>query len=274
MSAPKSEAKPVHLVLQRYRSCRILLDETEWVEIGGEKHSGLLVYVSFAESATPSSAQQAAVTVMNLKIATMGQWGDGQTDKLLKMESPSIVLVPQANLISKVKSQGKSIQYHGQVAKEKGEELYLHFLDCIKGLILEDFCEKTDKELPGWYTKWKQRQSAPPATDPSIPPDQLFRTEEYASWDEDGIPLTKTDGEELTKSAMKKCRKAMDAQAKRHEKWKAAGAVMMESTSDEQLLWDDVMEPSYCPVIAGSFGKRQGLEIKSDMGPFCHVLQV
>jgi len=29
-----------------------------------------------------------------------------------------------------------------------------------------------------------------------------------------------------------------------------------------------------CIIVAGSFGKRQGLEFKSDMGPFCHVFEI
>jgi hypothetical protein len=39
-------------------------------------------------------------------------------------------------------------------------------------------------------------------------------------------------------------------------------------------LWQSALDPAFLHVVAGSFGKRQGLEMKSDMGPFCHVLQL
>eukprot|EP00539_Tryblionella_compressa_P018006 CAMPEP_0178841580 /NCGR_PEP_ID=MMETSP0746-20121128/15014_1 /TAXON_ID=913974 /ORGANISM="Nitzschia punctata, Strain CCMP561" /LENGTH=107 /DNA_ID=CAMNT_0020504787 /DNA_START=1 /DNA_END=328 /DNA_ORIENTATION=+ len=34
------------------------------------------------------------------------------------------------------------------------------------------------------------------------------------------------------------------------------------------------LDSSFVQLVAGSFGKRQGLEIVSDMGPFCHVIEL
>ena len=39
------------------------------------------------------------------------------------------------------------------------------------------------------------------------------------------------------------------------------------------IRWASVLERR-CPVVAGTFGTRQGLRIDSDMGPFCHVVRL
>lgn len=111
MSVPSnSSSKSVHIVVQRYRSCKVLLQETEWVQIGSdETHCGLLVYVSFAQSCDKDAVRRAAQTALQLPVLTTGQWGDGvsETYSLLHLAkqqnaSTSIILIPQANLISKV----------------------------------------------------------------------------------------------------------------------------------------------------------------------------
>jgi hypothetical protein len=371
----------VHMVVQRYRSCQVLLEETNWVSVGSQHnysitddkpavassasaspvpacHCGLLVYVSFASSADKIVVQQAALTILNLSVLTKGLWGDGvsATCSVLELAArggegyhgyheASLVLVPQANLISKVKGQGKSIQYHGQIGKEQGgEQLYDFFCDCIRAAILEEQYRVRQTALPDSYLRWKDIHSfstgstdtsAPaasplPVVDPSTPPDQLFHhanyASKYASWDDEtGLPLTDATGEALTKSALKKLRKLQDAHAKRHAKWKlhnpnvpalsdVSGAVSGDALSDRQMQtvtdscsheeptvedtttrttpagptdaapdtdadqheheWQSTVDPAFCHVVAGSFGKRQGLEMQSDMGPFCHVLQV
>jgi hypothetical protein len=313
------------------------------------------------------------VTILNLSVLTTGLWGDGVSScsvlELAARQGPSthsththideapgcvsLVVVPQANLISKVKSQGKSIQYHGQIGKEQGEQLYDYFCDCITAAILEEQCRVRQTVLPASYLSWKDlngfstataaaaaaaaaASSAQTTVDPGTPPDQIFRdAAKYASWDDEtGLPLTDAAGESLTKSALKKLRKLQDAHAKRHAKWKllannphgddndvntaavavaAAAAADVPAVSDitaavkgldmaadsrsqqaaaaaehaaaaasddqdqqqqQHHEWQSAMDPTFCHVVAGSFGKRQGLEMQSDMGPFCHVLQV
>ena len=67
-------------------------------------------------------------------------------------------------------------------------------------------------------------------------------------------------------------------QPKKHDKWinsKTEGHGIDES-QDQALppaQWED-LDHSFCHFIAGSFGKRQGLEFKSDMGPFVHSFAV
>ena len=50
----------------------------------------------------------------------------------------------------------------------------------------------------------------------------MFRTPEYSAWDDDGIPIRDTDGEELPKSRIKKLKKDWERQKKLHEKWVTA----------------------------------------------------
>jgi hypothetical protein len=107
----------VHLVVQRYRTCKLLLeDEDRWASIDSP---GMLLYVSFAASATEASVHAAAETVLNLPVLTTGLWGDGSgtlsigniihyhwddpdDDPPRARAACSITIVPQANLICKV----------------------------------------------------------------------------------------------------------------------------------------------------------------------------
>ena len=47
----------------------------------------------------------------------------------------------------------------------------------------------------------------------------MFRTSEYSAWNEDGIPTKDKQGEELTKSKIKKLTKDWERQKKLHEAW-------------------------------------------------------
>jgi len=53
---------------------------------------------------------------------------------------------------------------------------------------------------------------------------EMFRTNEYSAWDEDGLPTRDAQGEEITKSRAKKLRKDWERQKKAHEAWVAAQA--------------------------------------------------
>jgi len=63
--------------------------------------------VSFTTNATKEKTLQAAKVIVNLPVMTRGSWGDGSSpESLLTMAMngccPTLLLVPQANLISKV----------------------------------------------------------------------------------------------------------------------------------------------------------------------------
>jgi hypothetical protein len=102
--------KSIRLVIQRFRKASLLIDESEMVTVGSnnsdDAFSGILVYTSFAKSATKEKVLHAAKTVMNLPILTRGLWGDGSEPisvlEMAKEGGVAVMLVPQANLISKV----------------------------------------------------------------------------------------------------------------------------------------------------------------------------
>ena len=49
----------------------------------------------------------------------------------------------------------------------------------------------------------------------------MFKTDEYSEWDQDGVPTKMRDGEAVNKSKSKTLKKAWDAQRKIHEAWLA-----------------------------------------------------
>ena len=51
---------------------------------------------------------------------------------------------------------------------------------------------------------------------------EMFRTEEFGEWDENGIPVKDNKGEEVAKSKRKKLVKEWEKQKKLHEEWKAS----------------------------------------------------
>jgi cysteinyl-tRNA synthetase len=48
----------------------------------------------------------------------------------------------------------------------------------------------------------------------------MFKTEEFSAWDEDGVPTKDKEGTEIAKSRAKKLRKDWERQRKAHEAWK------------------------------------------------------
>jgi hypothetical protein len=74
---------------------------------------------------------------------------------------------------------------------------------------------------------------------------------------------------------------------KKHIKWKEEEQMCGNDCVSEQIClssaaaeappteeWDGYLDGTFCHFVKGSFGKRQGLEFKSDMGPFVHAFQV
>jgi D-Tyr-tRNAtyr deacylase len=262
--AAQSSSFGVSLVFQRFRSCELLLNNAEWVRVGHgrrrrrcrgrqsdaaaattttatesdechdtesnsdnepsqqQQHCGLLVYVSFSRHATPDCALQAAHTIVNLPLLTEGVWGDGVSKTFGALNHQqhdldvdrSIVLVPQANLICKVKQQGRSVQYHGQASFAQGQELYLALVQHVRHLVNEH-CGSDIRKLRG------EGESQGAAT----------------------APVT----------------------GAQEDRWSSSE---VDATSNAHPLRRPV------EVVAGTFGTRQGLTIESDMGPFCHVVNL
>jgi hypothetical protein len=333
------------------------------------KTLGVVVYVSFSSKiATFADIEHAAKTILQLPIHTFGRWGDGlcsgidggQTQSLLQILSSrheqmtnhsrsasrpdniesntssslspiSLLIVPQANLISKIKKNGKSVQYHDQIHKDLGQEMYDAFIDKLHQLLLDhqSTC-RNHQTVDGNKSGEKTSQTTAATTpDSSISPKELFRQGQYEglydTYDPTtGIPLTmitkgrvqnSDDATEaaatanttttISKSARKKLQKIYDAHVKRHEKWlqkqqqqqkpeennseKDGGSTyevkeqtplpLTTGTGKDDLSTEvspssSSLDPAFVQFVAGSFGKRQGLEMFSDMGPFCHIVDV
>ena len=109
------DEKSIRLVVQRFRKASLVVEDSKIVTVGKDtpllstdanEYSGILVYASFAKSATKEKVMQAAKTIMNLPVLTRGVWGDG-SDPVSVLDTAgtggvSVLLVPQANLICKV----------------------------------------------------------------------------------------------------------------------------------------------------------------------------
>lgn len=52
----------------------------------------------------------------------------------------------------------------------------------------------------------------------------MFRTDEFSAWDEDGIPTKDAQGGEIAKSRSRKLRKDWERQKRKHEAWLAASS--------------------------------------------------
>ena len=88
--------------------------------------------------------------------------------------------------------------------------------------------------------------------------------------------------------AIKKLNKMYESQKKKYNKWKEEeqqrcdngnaseqnSSSSMASDAPPVEQWDGCLDEAFCHFVKGSFGKRQGLEFSSDMGPFVHSFHV
>lgn len=153
-----------------------------------------------------------------------------------------------------------------------GQELFEYLVDCIRAISLQHQLQFRGEALPKWLAEFGKESTR--QMDASIPPIDMFRhVSLYASWDEQGIPLANASGEPLSKSALKKLKKQYDTHTKRHAKYLQTTTSTTTTSEEETVSWD-LLDDSFIQIVAGSFGKRQGIEMESDMGPFCHVLNL
>lgn len=249
-SKNQQDNQTVHLICQRYRQCKILLDEREWRLVGSHPdskqhdadtssllppHCGWLVYTSFAKGTTMASVQKAVLTLIQMPFGTWGLWQEKRTERPQSLQAMmqqgiedqqgsgngnhhindtprlSVVLCPQANLVSQVKRNGKSVQYHGQCDKNVSQQWFAYFYLYLKALLVETECQLRQEDVPKALLEWKDLEDL----------EQALEMANASSW-----------------------------------------------TADSSLQLQLVT------VVQGSFGKRQGIEFLSDMGPFCHSFQV
>ncbi|OQE39853.1 hypothetical protein PENCOP_c006G03006 [Penicillium coprophilum] len=85
--------------------------------------------------------------------------------------------------------------------------------------------EKETKALQKQAEKLKKEQEAlKKAEKGKLSHLEMFRTNEYSAWDDEGLPTRDIAGEEITKSRAKKLRKDWERQKKAHEAWLATQA--------------------------------------------------
>lgn len=80
--------------------------------------------------------------------------------------------------------------------------------------------EKEEREQAKAKAKaGREAEAAAKADKGRVSESDLFRTEEFGEWDDDGVPTKDAKGEELTKSRSKKLRKEWERQKRLHEAW-------------------------------------------------------
>jgi len=67
----------------------------------------------------------------------------------------------------------------------------------------------------------KKKEKEAETTEEMKDPAEMFKTPQYSAWGPTGVPTHLADGEEVTKSQVKKLAKQMDAYTKKYEKWLA-----------------------------------------------------
>ncbi|NXN16572.1 DTD2 deacylase, partial [Indicator maculatus] len=105
--------------------------EAEWVEI----QRGLVIYICFFKGADEDLVPKMVNTLLNVKLSE-----NESGEYLSVLDLPGdVLIIPQATLGGKLK--GKKMQYHANIEKEKGLELYSQFVTlCEKELAVNARC--------------------------------------------------------------------------------------------------------------------------------------
>ncbi|KAG9336396.1 hypothetical protein JZ751_002743 [Albula glossodonta] len=107
--------------------------EAEWVEI----QRGMVIYVCFFKGATEDIIPKMVNSLMQVKLC---EADSGKHVSVLELPG-NVLIVPQATLGGKAK--GKSMQYHSNIGKEEGLQLYTSFVSqCEKELASSSKCSE------------------------------------------------------------------------------------------------------------------------------------
>lgn len=303
--AGEGKVNGVKLVVQRCNSASLVLDErAERGSIG----RGLVVFLSIGADTTDSMLAKAARATLTLPLSTIGEWGDDNKARSIMsivMEDDEqgseraqkdfktkpgqgLIIVPQACLTSTIK--GTRLRYSQQLNRDEGLEKYCAFLELLQRNVLEVFLEHLFKS-----------QTALKAFEKIL--DENFITwcqegrglKRFSKFDKRGVPThwNSDDGvndKQLSKSERKTAEKAYkqvvafiaETCQERIECWRryqtrhsvsvtvdddSVCPVSEEATSPQGKL------PAIFPIVAGTFGFRQGLELNSLLGPSTHILE-
>ncbi|KAJ8022156.1 D-aminoacyl-tRNA deacylase 2 [Holothuria leucospilota] len=127
------------IVMQQCMSARLQVkpptneEEAEHVEV----KRGVLIYVCFLKQADISIVEKMAKTLLNVRLCPSA---NGKIVSILDLPG-DVLIVPQSTLGGKAK--GKMIQYHSNIPKAKGVELFQAFTEQCQKMLNEN-------------TKWKQ----------------------------------------------------------------------------------------------------------------------
>ncbi|XP_048339277.1 D-aminoacyl-tRNA deacylase 2 isoform X1 [Sphaerodactylus townsendi] len=149
-----SRGPAARVVLQQCLHARLQVkppepdSEAKWVEI----HRGLIIYICFLKGASEeiipkmdSKGLWWEGTPYTLKINTLlnvklSETEDGKYVSIVDLAG-SILIIPQATLGGKLK--GRNMQYHSNIEKEIGMELYSQFVTlCEQELVANARCAK------------------------------------------------------------------------------------------------------------------------------------
>ncbi|XP_041069808.1 D-aminoacyl-tRNA deacylase 2 [Carcharodon carcharias] len=109
------------VLLQQCLSARLQVEDdaaAECVQI----QRGTLIYVCFCKGATLDIVPKMVNTLLNVKLCETNE-----DNYVSVLDLPAnVLIIPQATLGGKAK--GRNMQYHYNIAKEEGKELYAHFV--------------------------------------------------------------------------------------------------------------------------------------------------
>ncbi|XP_078089850.1 D-aminoacyl-tRNA deacylase 2 [Mustelus asterias] len=110
------------VLLQQCLSARLLVKDTEEAADCIQIQRGTLIYVCFCKGATLDIVPKMVNTLLNVKLC---ETNEGNNVSVLDLPA-NILIIPQATLGGKAK--GRNMQYHDNIGKEEGKELYAHFV--------------------------------------------------------------------------------------------------------------------------------------------------
>ena len=117
----------VKIVIQQCLSAKLKLpNDGETLSIG----RGMVVFVCFLSGSDQDSAVKAAEVACKVKLSE----SDSSSKRLSIIDFPGdVLIIPQATLGGKLK--GKAVQYHSNVDKDIGMNLYRTFCDNVARLV-------------------------------------------------------------------------------------------------------------------------------------------
>ncbi|KAK7505538.1 hypothetical protein BaRGS_00003283 [Batillaria attramentaria] len=135
--ASSSATNPsVRVVLQQCMGAQLMVQpategsEPQFVEI----RRGVIVYICFLKGATKTLAEKMAKLALTVRLS---ESDDGKLVSVIDLPG-DVLIIPQATLGGTVK--GKVMQYHKNIAKDEGLQLYSEFVSVFRKTI-----EKNEK---------------------------------------------------------------------------------------------------------------------------------